>query len=566
MSSILSLADLKLLRSLIPELDRIEWTETLQSSVTTHWGVAWDEEMAARDLMQNFRDANQSDLSRIRTWQEKEAVLISAPAQFNLKRLLFLGSEKGDDDIGEYGEGFKAAALALARDFTVEPIMVCGNGLVRIRISDEPVPDTAMRPLLYDFFRLTPALERSVLVLPRCPAKLATAVVGSLRHFFWDENPAVGGPVASEKDMDVFYRRNGSDGLGFYRGLLRCEIPGLPLVFHMKQRFKLIDNHLQRDRDRNAFNERVLPLYYRFLISHANLPVLREIIKLLEPQWPHGHPLLGEAIHRYMNLYGYEPEHAAKLRARRIESVIQPERYFMASSEHWINRTSRDAVAERDALYLKQGRIKVPSYFESLGVTSAAYELVAEAKKLDRELLASCQRQPTPAERHGIGTLTDGVARIYPPLLDLVQRRHYEVLIVISDKVLGELRSKRGYSSVTVLLNESLFRGKLSRAMAIILHEFSHVFGGDGGRSFTDALTSVLEAVMDNPAVVARLEQRWEEVRARVAAERAQAADGVDEALQTLSTEELLALAKRLPRDVIATELAARIKPSSDLW
>ena len=40
--------------------------KTLTSSVTTAWGVDWDEVYIARDLMQNFFDANRGRVSEIR--------------------------------------------------------------------------------------------------------------------------------------------------------------------------------------------------------------------------------------------------------------------------------------------------------------------------------------------------------------------------------------------------------------------------------------------------------------------------------------------------------------------
>jgi hypothetical protein len=43
----------------------LEYQETLTSSVTTSWGVEWDEELIARDIMQNFFDANRDRLSDI---------------------------------------------------------------------------------------------------------------------------------------------------------------------------------------------------------------------------------------------------------------------------------------------------------------------------------------------------------------------------------------------------------------------------------------------------------------------------------------------------------------------
>ena len=84
------------------------------SSVTTSWGVDWSETYIARDLMQNFFDANREQLSEVQVIVEGTTVTISAPARFELARLFYLGSEKGDGDIGQYGEGFKAAEIGRA--------------------------------------------------------------------------------------------------------------------------------------------------------------------------------------------------------------------------------------------------------------------------------------------------------------------------------------------------------------------------------------------------------------------------------------------------------------------
>ena len=84
---------------------------TLVSSVTTAWGVDWDERLIARDLMQNFFDANRAALREVRVTVDGANVRVSAPAAFNLEQLFYLGSEKGEDDIGQYGEGFKAHLL-----------------------------------------------------------------------------------------------------------------------------------------------------------------------------------------------------------------------------------------------------------------------------------------------------------------------------------------------------------------------------------------------------------------------------------------------------------------------
>jgi hypothetical protein len=100
---------------------------TLTSAVTTAWGVNWDELYIARDLMQNFFDANRNCLDDVLVKRHGSDVAIMAPAPFHLERLFYLGSEKGDDDVGQYGEGFKVAATCLLRDHAVTPIAVSGR-------------------------------------------------------------------------------------------------------------------------------------------------------------------------------------------------------------------------------------------------------------------------------------------------------------------------------------------------------------------------------------------------------------------------------------------------------
>ena len=54
-------------------------------------------------------------------FQGKE-LLRPDPAPTELERLFHLGSEKGEDDIGKYGEGFKVATVCLLRDHDIHSI------------------------------------------------------------------------------------------------------------------------------------------------------------------------------------------------------------------------------------------------------------------------------------------------------------------------------------------------------------------------------------------------------------------------------------------------------------
>ena len=69
---------------------QIRHEKTLISSVTTDWRVRWDEDFIARDLLQNFYDANRDHVESIRISADGQRVTISAPTGCNLERLFTL--------------------------------------------------------------------------------------------------------------------------------------------------------------------------------------------------------------------------------------------------------------------------------------------------------------------------------------------------------------------------------------------------------------------------------------------------------------------------------------------
>lgn len=152
----------------------LQFKRTMTSAVTTGWGVNWDEDYIARDLMQNFFDANRDCLDKVIVNNYGSEVIITAPTPFNLERLFYLGSEKGEDDVGQYGEGFKAAATCLLRDYDVTPIALSGRDVAVLRVADTTIAETRLYPVEYDFYHNSSEIDGTVLVLPGCSVKLST--------------------------------------------------------------------------------------------------------------------------------------------------------------------------------------------------------------------------------------------------------------------------------------------------------------------------------------------------------------------------------------------------------
>ena len=60
--------------------------DSRESSVTLSWGIAWDEGEIARDLLQNFRDANKDRMQEITIAVDGDAVMVRGPATCEIER------------------------------------------------------------------------------------------------------------------------------------------------------------------------------------------------------------------------------------------------------------------------------------------------------------------------------------------------------------------------------------------------------------------------------------------------------------------------------------------------
>ena len=83
--------------------------QIIDTKITDRWGVDWSPMEIVRDFLQNFYDDN--PVSDINIEIKGNNVIISAPGVFDYQELLYMGSDKGKDKIGKYGEGFKAATI-----------------------------------------------------------------------------------------------------------------------------------------------------------------------------------------------------------------------------------------------------------------------------------------------------------------------------------------------------------------------------------------------------------------------------------------------------------------------
>jgi hypothetical protein len=521
------------------------FVRTVESAVTTAWGVRWNEMQIARDVLQNFYDGNKDQLDKVKVTMHQSDVWIDAPAQFKLERLFYLGSEKTSDDIGEYGEGFKAATVCLLRDHGVNPVGISGTNMVHVRLSPKAVDETRLQPLLYDFYTISPACEGAMVFLPGCSPVLARELQQGMAHFFSEQNALLGSQRWESWDKQyALYQSKTGDGYIFYRRLKRATIVGIPVVLAIHKPNARIDKKVQKDRDRNAFEDAVLDLCYDVFAKQAasSETVVQTILNSSTHLWERGHPLLSKLAHHW-----HRDTRNPKTKA------LFANRYYAASSL----ASAADAQLEYqgiEAAWKTEGRRQLPAYFAAFGVPSAESQIKQRRDQAITEQQRKA-RSPSRAEQRSMDVLNRALGDLDPVLTEYFRTRHVRYSVAETEAILGALKTGRGYQSIDVFLSASVFTGDFARALAIFLHEHAHVYGHDASRGFTDALTELIEATIRHRQSLDAYENDWQITRQGVLTERGTVGpkdeQGIATQLLTLDRDALLRLLERVPRVVL---------------
>jgi hypothetical protein len=525
---------------------------TAESSVTTAWGVRWNEMQIARDVLQNFYDANNDELEKVTVTTLHSDVRITAPAEFKLERLFYLGSEKTSDDIGQYGEGFKAAAVCLVRDHGVTPIAISGANMVVVRLSPTPVDETRLQPLLYDFYMINPACEGAMILLPACSSVLARELQHGMSHFFFEQNPLLGPQRWQSWDKQyALHESRTRDGYIFYRRLKRATIPGIPVVLIIHKPSARIDKKVQQDRDRNAFEDAVLELCYEVFTKQAATSeiVVQTILGASTHLWERGHALLSKLAH-----------HCRQCSGNSKTKVLFGNRYY--ASSHAITGVAQLEYEGIEAAWKREGRRQLPAYFIAFGVPSAQSQIKQRTEQATREQQQK-ERSPTRAEQRSMAVLNQALGDLAPVLTKYFQTKHVRYSIADTEAILGALKTGRGYQSVDVFLAASVFAEDFACALAIFLHEHAHVYGYDASRGFTDALTELIEATIRHRRALDAYENDWQSARNEVLSERGtiglNGERHIGEQLRTLDRDALLQLLERVPSFVVRPLLSGEL-------
>ena len=154
-------------------------------------------------------------------------------------------------------------------------------------------------------------------------------------------------------------------------------------------------------------------------------------------------------------------------------------------------------------------------------------------------------------ESQGISVLANFIKEISPEIYSKFETAKYT--IGENDEIVGELRKQRNYNQQHVFLNKIFFIQNFSDALAILLHEWAHIYGYDGSRSFSDALTYFIALILKNETVIKKLKEygnEWDNIVVKILRERNDIDNlKVNEIIAALSKEQLINILNSIPQE-----------------
>jgi hypothetical protein len=520
-----------------------------ESNVTTSWGVEWDEQYIARDILQNFYDANKDEVDKINISIEKRNnIVISAPAEFNIQQLFYLGSQKTEEDVGQYGEGFKAACVCLLRDHNLTPVAITGQDVYHIRLSETPVAGTDMYPMIYDLYTMDGKSVGSKFILENCNPKLVEAFRLGLSNFFFTVNHPIVGKQLEDRGWspktNIYHSKDGS-GYIYFEKMMRAKLgPKVPLVFEITYPYKRIKKKIGLDRDRKTFSQQD-DLSFFFKEIKMSTSLFKNVLKATEASlWSKGHT--HELLEYHSAGYSWRENHSALF-----------QNYYVKSSSKDI--IEQEKIRQIEKTWQNNGRRPIAKVFLKMGAKSALTylaELRAQAKKKSDE---AAKRAPEDSEWRAIELMRSIMVLYAPETAKIFQRDKSTYIIIDSEALLGEFKSNRGYRERTVYLSSKLFVSGFAEILTTFIHEHQHIYGSDGSSSFTYALTNLIEVFIELRHELDHFEEKWERLRQEIIVERETAGSArpltVQERISRMDEKTLRAFVLKFPTSTLRKRL-----------
>ena len=485
-------------------------------AVTTHrlnihdtYGIAWSDEMIARDIMQNFFDSVPAkefkDAVKIKTSRSSGRVEITSPVIFDIELLwrIGVGTKSANPELyaGGFGEGFVMAVLQILRNYSGAAVGVeVGAVHAEFRLEEISVTGVTARELICDVKEIE-SRETSRFVLTGAPSSLVKIFEDSYSFFFYPDNPLLGDCIGthalhdhrSNVEPTIALYRSTKRKLGaiYYRRQLRAHL-NIPFVICYNAQHKSVNT----GRDRLNLNKKEVQYLLDACAKTLDEETIRTLVLTdLKPFWKSGHPFLSALSRAWKALPGYPV-------------MNFPDTHCARAKDYSVSRAAK-------AL----GKTLCIKYMSIFGMPTDAYVEEAERIGLIRtptvrsvaDLLSILDSEQQDSDDAPPAIFDEGLAfRILTDAYETVMRkslRSFAFLVFDPSPAVPELEDF--HRERTICLARPLLEGSFADAFAEFTYQADSGYRAGYEGTFTDLLTERLDTAVTHRKELSAYNTQW---------------------------------------------------------
>lgn len=490
--------------------------KTRKLNILMRYPIKWTSYTIMNNFVQNFYDAvgPKNFATGFKMDYSDDTLTLEAASGFSKEWLYYIGASTKRDDgkhhAGHFGEGFKMAALVAYRDMKFGITMESQDWRLVVTQADQIINGVSEKVLAYDLF-FRPYSDTSKLILTGVNDDQYDEARGTIKSFYYEENPRFGDLIVKNDEIAVFKSRSNDTGGVFINLECRCALP-FPLYFCVHQ--MVIDKD---DRDRITLSVYTMQRAVNLVLNQLDSSeAAMEILEAFSSVWL----TLKDSKHRcswnYQIRTLIELVNADKKVRDRFYKKYKDTLIAEIAPFHHSNNNQRKTAFSWYQLSSFRNMRRVSHYFTVLGIKDL-YTLCEENGGLERTAL------PDDRQSRRIKILEEVASKYFSHIYCYEKLPTCNVLVNKSTAALGEaythktdrnIKNSLGVKvvsdiSVIYLAKEALDSSSFYSALPIYIHELLHQFGGDSSTAFHSMLFEMNRVILENRRKISEYAKQW---------------------------------------------------------
>lgn len=506
-----------------------EKTKCMPLNIVMTYPVRWNKYQVLRDFVQNFYDSvgyNEWEKKFQYTYEDNILTMWVNDVSFSYEWLMHIGAStktaNSDGYAGYFGEGFKIAALCAYRDMGWIVEMLSDEWQLQVSSCQKKIDETYVEMLSYDIKSKKKSCDTK-LIIKNIEDEDYQLFLSVLNSFYYPENPIMGEQIWSGKEGAVYLRSKNSIDANLpvtrdygKKGAVFCGYQmlgtnpfNLVVCLH---RFK------KEDRERRTLYSFEIIDVFEDICCYVDSKCAAVMLVKMRKYWnsyPHG----SYDIHSWSTV--------VNMLIRKVSMSAECRDEFVKNNNNLLCLNVIRSISDRNRrnqarAWLEQQSkhyLLVKNTFSLLGYKTLEEECEENGGFVIDEFADEQQRRCFHVLEEICKSIFDGffIVDAWPEGRIIANAgASYHGMAIVNKKKTAvnnnkELRVR--YDIDAIYLKEYIFcKGFYYDALSTYVHELCHMFGGDSSSAFSQALTYVIEIIIENYSCILKGKEDWNDI------------------------------------------------------